>query len=414
MKTLVKILVVLVLLAAGAYFAYPRVMAYWKARHRVTYREAEVTRGEIISVVNATGTVQPVRRVQIGSFVSGPIVELKVDFNTSVKKGDLLAKIDPRLYEANVARDRAALATRKAEVARAEAQLEQATNDEKRAQSLRAENSNFISEAELDQLKFNRRALEALLEVAKAEVLQAQASLENSQANLGYTNIVAPVDGVVIDRKVDQGQTVAASFQTPELFTIAPEMEKKMHVFASVDEADIGLVREAKRRNERVQFTVDAYPDDLFEGQVYQIRINPTTTQNVVTYPVVVEAPNPDLKLLPGMTANLSFQIEKHENVLRIPNAALRFYPASEQVRPEDRKLLEGAEDKAPEEGSLSASDKVKAKQERDRRHVWVVEGDFLRAIPVVVGLSDNKYTELVQGALEVGRKLVTAVGSEK
>src|SRR5262249_35270251 len=152
--------------------------------------------------------------------------------------------------------------------------------------------------------------------------------------------IRAPVDGVVIDRKIDPGQTLAAQFQTPELFIIAPDMKKEMYVMASVDEADIGLIRRAQESNQPVHFTVDAYPDDLFEGKIGQVRMNSTTTQNVVTYPVVVTAPNPDMKLMPGLTANISFQISEKKDTIRIPNAALRFYPKPEQVRPEDRLLL--------------------------------------------------------------------------
>jgi HlyD family secretion protein len=168
---------------------------------------------------------------------------------------------------------------------------------------------------------------------------------------------------------------------------------------------------------QKVEFTIDAYPDDLFEGAIWQVRLNPNTFQNVVTYPVVVEAPNPDAKLLPGMTANLSFQVETKQDVLKIPNAALRFYPKLEQVRKEDRKLLEGAEEEADSGGDavevdeeLSARQKVAAKKDRDRRHVWVVDGEFLKAVEVVTGLGDNKHTELVSGEIKQGQKLVTGI----
>jgi HlyD family secretion protein len=339
-----------------------------------------------------------------------------VDFNDEVTEGQLLAKVDPRLYEARVASDEAAKATRLAEVDRVEALLAQAENDERRALRLRQENKDYISDAELDQVKYNRVAQEAQLAVAEAAVKQAVANLANSELNLGYTDILSPVSGIVIDRKIDPGQTLAASFQTPELFVIAEEMDKRMFVYASVDEADIGLIREAERRKEKVEFTVDAYPDHLFEGTIYQVRINPTETQNVVTYPVVVEAPNSERKLLPGMTANLSFQIEKREDTLKIPNAALRFYPKKEQVRKEDHKLLDGAEaesgdeEEADSDERLSAMDRFEANRERNRRHVWVVNGEHLKAIEVTVGLSDNRYTELVEGPLEEKQKLVTGL----
>jgi HlyD family secretion protein len=315
-----------------------------------------------------------------------------------------------------VARDKAALKTREAEVERARALLKQAENDEQRAYALREENADYISQSELDQVKFNRMSLEAQLKVAEAAVDQALGNLENSETNLEYTDIRSPVDGIVIDRKIDPGQTLAAQFQTPELFVVAEEMDKRMFIYASVDEADIGLIRDAEQRGQKVEFTVDAYPDDLFEGTIHQVRINPTETQNVVTYPVVVEARNPDMKLLPGMTANLSFHIEKREDIVKISNAALRFYPKREQVRPEDQKLLDGAEKDAKEEAptedtrQLSATDRIDANRKRSRRHVWAVDGDRLKAIEVTTGLSDNQHTELVDGPLKEGQKLVTGV----
>ena len=213
--------------------------------------------------------------------------------------------------------------------------------------------------------------------VCKATIEQSKAALELAQTNLDYTKIRSPVDGIIIDRKVDSGQTVASQFQTPELFKVAPDMEKRIYVFASVDEADIGLIRDAKEHQQPVMFTVDAYPNDLFQGKIHQVRLNPTTTQNVVTYPVVVESPNADLKLLPGMTASLSFQIDKHKNVVRVPNAALRFYPKTEHVRPEDRHLLEGEDQPTIEdpenrtratEIQHSAAEKIEAARKRNRR----------------------------------------------
>ncbi len=412
MKSLLKVILVLVVLGAGGYFGFPYAMAYWKARHKPEFRSAEVKRGEIISVVNATGEVQPVLRVEVGSFVSGPITDLYVDFNDEVHKDEVLAEIDTRLFDAAVARDKALLATRKAEVTRVEALLEQARHAEDRAKALQETNPDFISEAELDDVKYSRLSLEAQLEVARAAIDQAQANLVNSQANLGYTKIRSPVDGIVIDRKIDPGQTLAAQFQTPVLFVVAPKMREKVYVYASVDEADIGLIRQAQDENHVVKFTVDAYPDDLFEGHIVQVRLNPTTMQNVVTYPVVVEAPNPDLKLLPGMTASLSFEVDRGEDLLKIPNAALRFYPKLEYVRKEDRKLLDGA-DEETESGDLerSAEEEAKANRKRDRRHVWITENDLLKAVEVVTGLSDSRFTELVSGALKQGQKLVTGVG---
>ena len=411
----IKSTVTLLVLGTAGAVAYKPMLKSWKERTQPEFRLAQLIRGEIVSVVNSTGTVKPVLSVQIGSFVSGPILELFVDFNDEVRKGDMLAKIDPRIYEANVARDLAIRATRKADVARVEALLQQAKNDEKRAEALRAENKDYISDTEMDQFKFNRLSLEAQLTVAKSAVKQAEASLENSKASLEYTDITSPVDGIVIDRKIDPGQTLAAQFQTPELFVIAPQMKEKMLVDASVDEADIGLIREAKGSNQPVQFTVDAYPEDLFEGTISEVRFSSTTTQNVVTYPVIVEAPNPELKLLPGMTASISFQIDRREDILMIPNAALRFYPNTELVRPEDRKLLDGTDISSDDDDQMidpvpSAQEKAQAGRKRTRRHVWIVERDYLKAIEVVTGLSDNKHTEMVSGELEEGQELVTGI----
>lgn len=415
MRFPIKSTIALVLLCAVGAVAYAPMRTHWKERMRPKYRQAEVTRGPIVSVVNATGTVQPVLSVSVGAFVSGPIEELCVDFNDEVYKGQVLARIDPRLYDANVARDKALLATRKAEVERAKALLQQARNDEARSIMLRKESKNFISDTEMDSFKFNRMSLEAQLIVAEASVETAEANLDTSKANLAYTNIRSPVAGIVIDRKIDQGQTLAAQFQTPELFIVAPDMRTKMHILATVDEADIGLIREAQRRKLPVRFTVDSCPDDLFQGTIAQIRMSATTTQNVVTYPVIVETTNPDLKLFPKMTATLSFQIDEVRDVARIPNAALRFYPQRERVRPEDRKLLEGTDKESKEESDTtgarkSASDKAETRRNRNRRHVWVVDGDFLRAVEVITGLSDNKYTQLISGDLAEGEKLVTGI----
>lgn len=413
MRFFLKFILVLAVIGGFTAAAYRPAQNYWKERNKLEFREAKVTRGEVVSVRNSTGTVKPVLSVSVGSFVSGPIIELNVDFNSEVKEGDVLAVVDPRLFKANVARDQAFLATRKADVVRAEAQLQQAVNDEKRAMALQSDNEDFISGSEIDQYHFSRLSLEAQVDVAKASVKQAEASLTNSEQNLDYTKIRSPVDGIVIDRKIEPGQTLASQFQTPELFIVAPDLRKEMHIFATVDEADIGLIREAKQVGQPVHFTVDAYPDDLFEGTIFQIRMSSTTVQNVVTYPVVVSAANPEMKLMPGMTASISFTIEEKKDVIKIPNAALRFYPKTEHVRKEDRKLLEGAvvdEQTEDDESNQSATEKADARKKRNRRHVWVKDGDLLKAIEVVTGISENKYTELVEGEIEDGRKLVTGI----
>jgi HlyD family secretion protein len=338
---------------------------------------------------------------------------------------------------------KASLKTRQAEVQRATALLKQAENDESRAQDLARENPDFISQSEMDQILYQRKQLEAQLSVAEAGVDQAEAALLQSKAavtevtasqarakatvsqakanmlrselNRDYTVIKSPVDGIVIDRKIEPGQTLTAQFQTPELYTIAPNMREEIYVYASVDEADIGLIREAKAKDAKVEFTVDAYPEDLFDGSIKEVRFSSTMTQNVVTYPVIVSAANPELKLLPGMTASISFYIDKKEDILKVPNTALRFYPEKKYVHPDDHEILDGAGRSEEEEEELATGEppvgeKADAAIEQHRRHVWVADGEKLRAIEVVTGIRDHEYTELVSGELEKGKKLVIGV----
>jgi HlyD family secretion protein len=423
MKRLIRWLIILSILAAiggGSRLAFTPLRNYLRERSRPQWRLADVEQGAIVAVVNSTGTIKPVLEITVGSFVSGPIIELHGEYNQEVKKDELLAKIDPRIYVASLQQQQASLKTRTAEVKRVQAQLQQAINDEKRANRLREEDSGFIAQAELDKYRFAREALEAQLLVAEAAVEQAEATVANAQAQVDYTDILSPVDGMIINRKIGRGQTLAAQFQTPEMFIIAPEMREKMHVHASVDEADIGQIRAAKIEKRPVKFTVDAYPDDLFEGEIEEIRLSSTTTQNVVTYPVIVGAPNADLKLLPGMTAAISFQVDRRENAVKIPNAALRYFPDERYVREKDRALLEGLtptqeeENAATSERQLSAEERSQSRRKRNRRHVWIVDGEFLRAVEVETGLSDSQHTEMITGDLQPGQKVVTGIQAKK
>ena len=414
MRFLLRTLIILLILGGLGTAAYFPSAAYIKERNRPKYRFEEVVSGELTLNVNATGTLEPTQRVRIGSFASGPVSELMVDFNDKIAKGQLLARIDPRIYDSIVLRDQALLDSRIAEVARARARLQQAENDEKRAQRLLKINQNFISETEVDQLKFAKLAAEADLRVAETSVEQAEANLDNSKGNLDYTEIRSPVDGTVIDRKVDVGQTLAAQFQTPELFVVAPNMEDEMHIYASVDEADIGLIRESQKAKNPVRFTVDAYPDEVFSsGVIHEVRLSSTEEQNVVTYPVIVSTPNKELKLLPGMTANLSFEIEHRANILKVPNSALRFYPPDRlRVHPDDRAVLDGVEQDTTQlsqqtQVNQSASERAELNRNRMRRHVWVQSEEWLRARPIVIGISDSRFTELKSGDLKAGDKLV-------
>ena len=419
MRFFVKLLIVIAVLGGIGFVGYKPVMDYLAKRNRLLWRTAKSEYGNIVSVVNSTGTVKPKLKVAIGSFVSGPILKLYCEFNQEVKEGDLLAEIDPRIYQAGVSRDQAAMASREADVFRVQAQLQQAINDEKRAVALRAEDASFISQAEMDKFRFARLSLDSQLAVSKTAVDQAKATLENSLANLNYTKIKAPVDGIVIDRKIDPGQTLAAQFQTPELFVIAPDMREEMHIHASVDEADIGLIKAAQHRKYEVTFTVDVYPEKLFKGRIHEIRMSSTTVQNVVTYPVIVSTPNPELELLPGMTASLSFQVDHRDDVIKIPNAALRYYPNPKQVRPADLPILEGQgqnnsdetqESSLPSEKSVSADERSKLRRDRHRRHVWIADGDLLRAVEVQTGLSDSQFSEMISGDLKANDALVIGV----
>jgi len=417
MRTIFKLLIVVGTIGAASTAGYQPAMEYWKERNKVTWETVEIESGDITRYVNSTGTVQPVLSVSIGSFVSGPIVELNVDFNDEVKAGDILARVDPRLFKANVDRDHATLATREADLERVEAQLQQSLNNYMRGQRLRESNKDFMSDREMDALTFEVKSLQAQRRLAKASILQATASLETSKANLNYCEVTAPVDGVVINRLINPGQTLAAQFQTPELFVVAPDLREKVHVFASVDEADIGLIQEAQKESRKVTFTVDAHPDEVFDGEIEQIRVSSVATSNVVTYPVVIAASNPDLKLLPGMTASISFEVDSTEDVPKIPNAALRFFPDDVKlVRKDDQHLIDGSTWKSKpksdaeedENANQTATEKAEAQKKKNQRHVWIVDGDRLKAVEITTGLTENRFTEMAEGELEVGAKLVT------
>ena len=380
------------------------------------YRTVIVRQADIAQIVTSNGTVQPVLSVQVGSFVSGPILKVFVDFNARVKAGQLLARIDPRLYKAALAHQEASLAHAHADLARVKALLGQAKQEEKRAVALKPQKA--IADTDFDQAIANSQSLEAQVRLAEASIQECEADLATAKTNVEFTDITSPVDGIVIDRRVDPGQTVASQFQTPVLFVVAPDLEKKVYVYASVDEADIGLIRAAERKSQPVTFTVDAYPRDVFHGKIAQVRLNPTTVQNVVTYTVVVEAPNPEIKLLPGMTANLSFQIERHVGRLVLPNSALRFRPRAEQVCLRDQALLENAtgddsspKESAPQASTVTAADASKSVNGQPRL-VWICDGDILSAVPITIGLNDKEVVEIVSGNLVAGQEVVVGVNS--
>jgi HlyD family secretion protein len=314
--------VVALVLVIGAVYGYIR----WRKAHPppkpARFMTEEVTLGDVTETIQSTGTVQPVTQVQVGAQVSGRIAKRYVDFNSVVKKGDLLAEIDPAILSTAAVADSARVESARAAVAGDEAAVALAKTNYERAVLLRSQG--LLGEADLITAKGNLEAAEAKLRGSRASLNLAGASLKTSQTNLAFTKIYAPIDGVVIARNVDVGQTVAASFQTPVLFTIAQDL-KQMLVLADIDEADLG--RLSKSEHPEVDVGVEAFPGEVFPGTLKEVRFNATTMQGVVTYPAVISVANPDLKLRPGMTATVSIRTASAKAVLRVPNAALRFKP---------------------------------------------------------------------------------------
>jgi HlyD family secretion protein len=349
------------------------------------YVTEQADRGEIAATVTATGTVQPVTKVQVGTYVSGPIREILVDFNSPVTKGQLVAKIDPAPFEVKVRQADANLANARALVEKARADLRLKHLTVERNRSLRGRD--LISQDELDTSESNDAQAVAQLALAESGVKQAQAALEEARISLSYTEIRSPVDGVVVSRAVDVGQTVAASFQTPTLFEIAQDLTK-MQVNANVSESDIGGLRE----QQTATFAVDAYPGRSFEGRVVQVRNAPLTVLTVVTYDVIIEVDNRDLALKPGMTATVAITTARREDALRVPLRALRFRPESDG-------------EAAPAPAAVGAG-----KPGQDGAGVYVVDGDGeLRRVELRTGLRDERWAEVVEGDLAPGAVVAVA-----
>ncbi|MBI1875479.1 MAG: efflux RND transporter periplasmic adaptor subunit [Acidobacteria bacterium] len=314
----------LTLLTIGVVVA--SVGAYYKWRttnDTVEVSTAPVVRGDVVSTVGATGALEAVTTVQVGTQVSGIIKELNVDFNSIVRRGQVIARLDPSLFETQIEQARANLVRSQADVERLRVTVEDAKTKLTRDEELSSRN--LIPRSELESAQVAVKAADAQLRSAQAQVTQAQASLNQNQVNLEHTVISAPIDGIVISRSVDVGQTVAASLSSPTLFIIAADLTK-MKVSASVDEADVGRIRPAQH----VRFRVDAYPTEEFTGTVLQVRLQPVVVQNVVTYATVIDVPNPELKLKPGMTANVTIEVARRGDVVKVPNSALRFRPTNE------------------------------------------------------------------------------------
>ena len=372
----------------------------WRAGHKepeVTFKTAPIEQRRIVAKVTASGTLQATVTVQVGAQVSGRIQKLFADFNSTVKKGELVAKIDPQLFQAAVEQANANFVSAKAGVAKADAQLHDADLQEKRTKALF--DQTLASAADLQSAETNLSVARAGVDVAKASLEQAQASLHQAQVNLSYTNIYSPIDGTVISRSVDVGQTVAASLQAPVLFTIAEDL-RKMQVHTNVAEGDVGRLM----TGQEATFTVDAFPGQRFKGKIGQIRNAAQTLQNVVTYDAVIDVDNTDLRLRPGMTATVTVLYAERQSVLAVANAALRFRPGSDVLGPTSASA--GA--RAPDAGSRPRTgERPTPSGETEQRAFWLVRGGKPEQVSIVAGLSDGTVTEVVSGDVHAGDEAI-------
>jgi len=376
--------------------------AWWIAGRSagVYYTAAPVTRGAVARAVTATGTINPVLTIIVGTAVSGVIRELSCDYNTKVTKGQICAKIDPRPFQALVDQYKANLAVAKAQLEKDRANLEYTKVNSGRTALLAKQNS--IAQDTADQSKSVYHQGQAQILLDEATVQQWEAQLAGAQVNLDYTDIVSPVDGTVVSRNVTMGQTVAASLQTPTLFLIASDLTK-MEVDTNVSESDIGGVKE----NNPASFTVEAYPDRQFAGSVVQVRQAPQTLQNVVTFDVVVAVANPDMALMPGMTATTKIVTAQRDNVVRVPDQALRYVPANAAAAAPTQPAAPAAPATvAASDAPAGAAAPTKAAATRQGR-VWVLANGNPLRVAVTLGLDDDTYTEIVGGDLKPGDQVI-------
>jgi HlyD family secretion protein len=382
-KLIIPIVVVLALVAVGVYL-------YVKRAPVPVYRTAKVERGAIVSTVTATGNLNAVITVQVGTQVSGTIQKLFVDYNSVVKKGQTIAQIDPAIFNSQVQQTRGNYQNALANLSKAKADIVDTKRTLERNRQLLKDG--VVSQADFDTAETKFEEAKATVKASEGSVGQTLGSYRQAQTNLHYATIKSPVDGIVVSRNVDVGQTVAASFQTPTLFTIAQDLTK-MQIDTSVDEADIGKVRVGQA----AVFTVDAYPERQFRGVVAQIRNAPIITQNVVTYDVVITLENKDLKLKPGMTANVNIEVMRKDDVLKIPSAALRFKPKAEGVEPKPAVTV--GQRKIPRPAG---------------QQVYILkEGKPVR-VPVKTGATNDSFVEVVAGNLRQGEEVIIEQVSAK
>lgn len=352
-----------------------------KKKEQVQFNTAEVAPANIVNTVTATGTIEPVTSVTVGTQVSGIVSKLYVDYNSVVKKGQVIAELDKSNLISELNSAKANLEQAKASLASAESSLSYQAANFRRNKTLYQKG--LISGNDYESARLSCQTAMASVSSARDQVSAAREQVKKAQTNLGYATITSPIDGIVLSKSVEEGQTVAASFSTPTLFTIAKDLTN-MQVVADVDEADIGDVKVG----ERVTFTVDAYPDNTFSGTVKQVRQEATTTNNVVTYSVVISAPNADLKLKPGLTATVTIYTQENKGVLSVPSKALRFTPEKETV------------------GGMKIKDIANAKNK-----VWTIEGNTVVAHRVNIGMTDGSHTQILSG-ISRGAKVITGISS--
>lgn len=421
-RTLVSAVVLGIVGTAGAWYLGR------EQEQAVSFKTAEVTRGDLVDTISATGTVEPEEVVDVGAQVAGQIVAFgtgtdgkTVDYGSPVEQGAVLARIDEALPQADVSQAEAEVKAAQANIQYAKANLEQlkaksqqAERDWARAQKLGpsealAQASYDAYQSAYEMARANVAGGEASILQAEATLAQAETSLWRAERNLGYCTITSPVKGVIIDRRVNIGQTVVASLDTPSLFLIAKDLSR-MQVWVAVNEADIARIYPGQP----VQFTVDPLPDEVFQGEVVKVRPNASMTQNVVTYTVEITTDNSAGRLRPYLTANVKFEVSRREDVLRVPNAALRWTPSLDQVVPEWRDRLTTSEDSASEpsasDDSQAASGARKAEGAVSQGIVWAARGPYVCPISVQVGLTDGMFTEVAGEGLSEGLEVATGV----
>lgn len=404
---IVAVVVVLALVAGGVVLMKKR-----SAAPAPRYLPATVTRGDVTETVRATGTVRPVLEVQVGAQISGRVTNVAVDFNSHVHRGDLLAELDPTPTQAQLAQARASLASARAVLVQRRADLTLAERNLTRANALRAQNLN--AQADVDAAVATRDSARAAVGVAQAQVEQATASVEVARTNLTYTRILAPIDGIVATRSVDPGQTVAASLQTPTLFIIDNDLTQ-MRVIANVDEANIGKLSEGMEAIARV----DAFPRESFRGTVRELRITPTTTNGVVTYQAVIDVANPQSRLRPGMTATVTAVAARHADVLRVPNAALRYRPGNAPAASDTPNTSAPGSGSAGDAaggggggrrgrgGGAGGGNRPSGGERPERGSLYVLRNGQATRVSVTVGLTDGVFTEVAAPELSEGAQVV-------